>query len=179
LRAALRSTRPPTFAAAAVARALATHIALSLTRARSPFRLSPPARPSVRAALPSVRTFAFDAPSFWRESAAGVSPWAFYASRALADVPPLALRALVFALVFWSAGNLSIPFSTLVALLVGNMFAASGTPRRAALRRATPRRATPPVRPAHGARLRPHAAGCGQRRNAPRLSASRARASRT
>ncbi|KAJ1623098.1 hypothetical protein T492DRAFT_306080 [Pavlovales sp. CCMP2436] len=81
---------------------------------------------SLFVALPAVRTFAFDTQSFWREASAGVSPTAFYVSRALADLPGLAMRALVFALVFWSCAFWNGPFGTLLLLLLDVMLCASG-----------------------------------------------------
>lgn len=76
-----------------------------------------------------MRTFTFDAESFWRESSAGVSPVAFFASRALADMPTLALRAIVFALVFWSCALVNVSLGTLSLLLLGIMLVASGARR--------------------------------------------------
>lgn len=83
----------------------------------------------VCAALPAVSTFAFDAQSFWRESAAGVSPTAFFTSRVVSDLPALAARATLFALVFWSTAALNVTLSVTTAVFLGVAFCASGSPR--------------------------------------------------
>lgn len=87
---------------------------------------------SLFVALPAVRTFSFDKLSFWREASAGISPTAFYCSRALADLPGLSLRAVVFALVFWSCAFWSGSLSVLIGLFLAVMLCASGARRRAA-----------------------------------------------
>jgi hypothetical protein len=120
---------------------------------------------SLFVALPSVRTFAFDTSSFWRESAAGVSPTAFYCSRTLADLPSLSMRALVFGTVFWSASFYNGSLSLLVGILFNVMLCASGAPRRA------PGRAEGEAR--QSARPRPDAHHAG---GARRAALTRARA---
>lgn len=116
---------------------------------------------SLFVALPSVRTFTFDRHSFWREASAGISPTAFYCSRALADLPGLSLRALLFALVFWSCAFWSGSLSVLIWLLLAVMLCASGLRSalapaparrgRLSLPRALPRALTvaPPAPPTH------------------------------